>query len=537
VKNDEKTILEGGFFMSRAVREIRRELQAVVELLKVAAYCRVSSNSEDQLHSYAAQIKYYTEYIGQNPLWTLADIYCDEAVSGTKTDNREDLIRLVSDARRGKIDRVFVKNISRFARNTYDSLSLTRLLKSIGVSVYFEEQDLDTAEMDDEFLLTMQSEAAQNESLTISQNLRWSYKRRMEKGEFFGTIPAYGYKLAADQTLVVHEPEAVIVRRIFAMYLSGMGKQAIANMLNDQGVPRRYGYRKWYAHAVDYILNNERVVGDALLQKHFTTGFPFRYVQNRGQAMQYYVENSHQPIISREDFEAVKRLQISRRLDVKKSKQNGGHALTGKLICPNCGHRFRRMMINGIAYWQCSYHASGRQACGGVRYPEESLHDAFTLLIHKLAANREQILSPLISQLTRMVQRHGGTHAKIYEIDMQLAAQSEHNLIIAAHHAKGWFDAAEFAAKTGAVNQKVNALRAQRRKLLAEDENDALLDKLTELDNLLSLAEPQADFDAELFGQTVTQIVAVSSTEVQFTLRGDLTLIETITRTERRKNA
>jgi DNA invertase Pin-like site-specific DNA recombinase len=522
--------------MPRAVREIRREVSPIAALLKVAAYCRVSSDSEDQLHSSAAQIKYYTEHIGRNPLWTLADIYADEGLSGLKTDKREDLMRLVADAKKGKIDRVLVKSVSRFCRNTYDSLSLTRLLKSLGVSVYFEEQDIDTAEMDDEFLLAIQSEAAQNESLTISDNMRWSYKRRMEKGEFFGTVPAYGYRLAG-QTLEIYEPETAIVRRIFAMYLSGMGKQAIAKQLNSEGVPRRYGYERWHSHTVDYILNNERAVGDALLQKSYTTEFPFRSIKNRGQQPQYYVENSHPPIISREDFEAAQRLQQTRRRDGVYAKPKGEHPLTGVILCPDCGHRFRRIIINDFHYWECGYHVTGSRDCQTIRYSEESIQEAFVMLIHKLSANRENILTPLISQLTHIQQRHSGIRTKIYEIDTEIAELNEQNLTIAAHHAKGWFDAAEFAAKTGAVNQKVSALRARRRKLLAEDENDARLDELTGLNNVLALAEPGADFDGSLFGQTVTRITAVSPTEARFIMKGGLELTEAICRTERRKTA
>ena len=190
--------------------------------LRVAAYCRVSSDSTDQLHSYAAQIKYYTETIGQHPDWVLADSYADEGLSGVKIDKREDLQRLVADCRKGKVDRVLVKAVSRFARNVYDSLALTRLLKSYGASVYFEEQEIDTAEMTDEFLLTMRSVAAQGESMTISNNMRWHYREKMESGDFVGTVPAYGYRLV-NRTLEIYEPEAQVVRRIFVLYLSGMG--------------------------------------------------------------------------------------------------------------------------------------------------------------------------------------------------------------------------------------------------------------------------------------------------------------------------
>jgi DNA invertase Pin-like site-specific DNA recombinase len=500
----------------------------------VAAYCRVSSDSEDQLHSYAAQIKYYTETIGQNPLWTLADIYCDEAASGMKTDKRDDLKRLVADARRGKLDRVLCKSVSRFCRNTYDSLALARLLKSYGVSVYFEEQDIDTGTMSDEFIYTMQSMAAQGESITISQNMRWHYRDVMESGEFVGTIPAYGYKLV-DGALEIYEPEAVIVRRIFAMYLTGMGKQAIASTLNSEGVPRRYGNTTWHKDTITYILQNERAVGDALLQKSFSTDeFPFRQVRNKGEKPQYYVENSHPAIISREDFEAAQELQARKRSDTYRTSN---HALTGKIRCPDCGRPFRRQIINDTAYWQCCYHASGKTKCGGHRYPEEAVYDAFLLLANKLITSREAILPPLIAGLERMQSRVSRTGNKVYEIDKQIAALNAKIHAFAKHRSGGLMDAADFAAQTGAVNREIETLRAERRKLLAEDETDELIDELRRLNSLLAQTELQIKFDSELFGQMVAGITAVSHSELCFKLHGGLELTETIDRTERRANA
>jgi len=190
-----------------------------------------------------------------------------------------------------------------------------------------------------------------------------------------------------------------VVRRIFAMYLSGMGKQTIANALNGEGVPRRYGNEKWHADTIRYILTNERYIGDALLQKKYTTDFPFQKKWNNGEVPQYYVENSHPAIISREDFDAAQPLQTGRRRD---GPTNGSHPLIGKLICPDCGHTFRRMVTNGAAYWQCCYHASGKAKCGGVRYPEEAIYDAFLLLVNKLITYREYILTPAIAGLERV---------------------------------------------------------------------------------------------------------------------------------------
>ncbi|MDR1591857.1 MAG: recombinase family protein, partial [Prevotellaceae bacterium] len=182
--------------------------------IRVAAYCRVSSNSEDQLHSYAAQIKYYTEYIGQHPDWVLVDIFADEGLTGQKTDKRDDLLRLVSECKKGKIDRIICKSVSRFARNTQDCLSLTRLLKSYGVSVFFEEQNLDTADMPDEFMLTVHGMQAQEESINHSKNMRWSYQKKMEKGDFNCCRAAYGYDWISG-SLEINEAEAAVVSRIF----------------------------------------------------------------------------------------------------------------------------------------------------------------------------------------------------------------------------------------------------------------------------------------------------------------------------------
>jgi DNA invertase Pin-like site-specific DNA recombinase len=518
------------------ITQIRRETPPVVPPLRVAAYCRVSSDSEDQLHSYAAQIKYYTEYIGQQSNWVLADIFADEAVSGMKTEKREDLKRLIADCRRGKIDRVLCKSVSRFCRNTYDSLALARQLKRYGVSIRFEEQDIDTGTMSDEFIYTMQSMAAQGESMTISQNMRWHYRDVMESGDFVGTIPAYGYRLAG-RTLEIYEPEAAVVRRIFSLYLSGYGKQSIANILNGEGVPRRYGNEKWYVDTISYIINNERVIGDALLQKSYSTDdFPFQTRRNRGEKPQYYVENSHPAIVSKADFEAAQRLQAERRRNAPGGVAQGGNPLTGKILCPDCGHPFRRMLVGGVAYRQCGYHASGRRKCGGVRFPEEAVHDAFTLLANKLVMHREAILSPMLDGLERMQNRTSVTQSKVYEVDRRIAALNEQIHTLTQHRSRGWLDAAGFAAKSGAVSQQISALRAERRKLLAEDENDGQIDELRGLDNTLALTDLQTGFDGRLFGRIVTSVTAVSPTALCFKLKGGLMLTETVQRRERRCN-
>ena len=229
-------------------------------ILRVAAYCRVSSDSGDQLHSFAAQVQHYTHFISNNERMELVDIYADEGISGTKTAKREDFNRLVADCKKGKIDRVLTKSVSRFARNTADSLLYARLLKDHGVSILFEKENIDTAYMSSEMLLALSGAQAQEESISISKNMRWSIERRMKNGTFIPSTTPYGYVLK-DREFHIVEQEAEIVRLIFMSYLSGMGKKAIADMLNEMNAPKRLGYDTWRINTVDYILSNERYNG------------------------------------------------------------------------------------------------------------------------------------------------------------------------------------------------------------------------------------------------------------------------------------
>ena len=354
------------------VIEITAEKKTAQETIRLAAYCRVSSDSEDQLHSFAAQIRYYKDYERKHPQYKLVDIYADEGITGTCMDKRDDLHRLIRDCKRGLIDRIIVKSVSRFARNTQELLSTIRFLKDIGVSVYFEEQGIDTDKLNSEMIVTFPGMAAQQESESISGNMRWSYKKRMESGEFNCCAPAYGFDLV-DGSLVINEAEAAVVRRIFSMYLQGYGKQAIANKLNEESVPRRHGIRTWYAFGIDYMLNNERYMGDALLQKKYTTDtLPFKKVKNRGERPKYYVENANPAIVSRETYAAVQELQKSRQKNMSGKKTS--YPLTGMLRCPDCGRTYRRQLVRGKAYWMCSGRASGATICFSQRMSESDVY-------------------------------------------------------------------------------------------------------------------------------------------------------------------
>ena len=243
------------------VKTLIPQKETEVKRIRVAAYCRVSTDSADQKDSFDAQVEYYTRFIGENPNWTLADIYADQGISGTSMANREEFNRMIADCRRGKIDRIFTKSVSRFARNTVDCLEMVRMLSAMGISVLFQKEQIDTAEMSSEFLLALTGVQAQDESVSISQNVKWGCKTRMKNGELVGSA-AYGYVLK-NGTLVINEEEAEVIRTIFRLYLSGMGKPKIADYLNENNIPYHGSVENWSLNTIDYILQNERCIMSA----------------------------------------------------------------------------------------------------------------------------------------------------------------------------------------------------------------------------------------------------------------------------------
>lgn len=509
--------------------------QQTVKIIRLAAYCRVSSDSEDQLHSFAAQIRYYTEYTQRNTGYRLVDIYADEGITGTSMEKRNEFHRLIRDCKKGLIDRIIVKSVSRFARNTEELLAALRMLSELGVSVYFEEQGIDTAIMNSEMIVTFPGMAAQQESVTISGNIRWSYKKRMESGEFNCQYPAYGFNLV-DGQLEINETEAVIVRRIFNLYLQGYGKQSIANILNDEGVCRRHNQKKWYTYTVSYILNNERYMGDALLQKSYTTeGLPFKKVRNKGERPQYYVENSNPAIVSRETYDAVQSLQKQRSKNIGRKKAD--YLLTGILRCPDCGRVFRRQIVKGKAYWICSGQSSGATDCTRIRVQEDEVYNSFQLVIMKLTDNREYLLGSLIKQIEEMQYRTSGSQERIKELDKEIADLSAQNLLIARLHTKGILNAADYAAQSADLENKITELRIERRKKLSEDEDDELLNDLKTLDQILKETETEQIFNDELFEQIVINITVKSNSELTFKLLGGIELTEEINEKGRCKTA
>lgn len=518
------------------ITEITPKIPKKAEKIRLAPYCRVSSDSADQMHSFATQIRYYSEYEKKNPQYQIVDIYADEGITGTEMEKRDEFNRLLRDCKRGKIDRIITKSVSRFARNTEELIATLRMLKEFGVSVYFEEQGIDTQQMNMEMIVTFPGMAAQQESETISGNLRWSIQKKMESGEYVCSHPPYGYVLVNKQ-MEICEPEAVIVRRIFKLYLQGMGVQQIADLLNEEGIPRpkRKGYKTWNKNSVLYILRNERYIGDALLEKKYTTEcLPYRQKKNNGERPQYYVENYCPPIIDKETFRAVQEMLASKR---KEQGEKRLYTLTKIMRCPDCGRAFRKQTVRGKTYWLCAQLASNASACKSRRVREEMVYEAFTAMTYKLKANRQALLEGLIQRLEFLQSRTSENIERIRQIDKEIADLSAKNLVVTRLHTSGVLGTAEFTVQTSEIGNKITELRIERRKKLTEDENDMLLDALKTLNETIKEYEPNGQFDDDLFEQIVEKILVDDSSKITFHLIGGLTLTEEIKKKGRCKTA
>ena len=492
--------------------------------LRVAAYCRVSSDSIDQLESYAAQLEYYDQLIRSTPSWELIDLYADEGLTGTKADTREDFQRLLQDCRKGLIDKVLVKSISRFARNTRDCLAAVRELKSLGVSVFFEAQNIDTGSMGGEMMLAYYGAQAQQESMSISNNMRWSYQRRMESGEFITCYAPYGYSLAGSNELLIYEPEAENVCFIFERYLAGDGVHMIANSLNQAGIPTRVEGSAWNAASIRFILKNEKYIGDSLLQKSYLTdGFPFERKPNRGEKTQYYVEHTHPAIIPKESYLRVQSL-MARKTQTAAPPEK--YAFSKKISCGKCGRLFKRRLSSGSAYWICYNHYENKDNCPTMPVAQDVLEQAFLRLHQKLRNNHQTILAPMLEQLSTLQQRSTMQQERLAEIDREVTNIGRQSMILHRLHGQGRMDAAFYYAQSQNLNQQVNILRRERRNLLENAEDESIEQTATLIDAIKNSPKQLDAFDPELFHSIVQKIIVPDQSKVQFELINGLVVTE-----------
>jgi DNA invertase Pin-like site-specific DNA recombinase len=506
------------------------------DVLRVAAYCRVSTALEEQESSYASQIRSYTELISQHEGWELVDIYADEAASGTKTDKREDFNRLLADCRKGKIDRVLVKSISRFSRNTKDCLAALRELMRLGVTVQFEKENIDTGTLTTELMVSVSGSLAQQESMSISQNIRMGYRRRMERGEFIASSPPYGYRNAGGGRLEIVPEEAEVIRWVFESYLNGQGIVTIAEEMNRRGVPKKHGEAAWIPYAVACWLRNEKYTGNTLCQKTFTTGFPYISVKNRGEVDQFYIENSHPAIISQEIFDKVQALRKKKKAPASAPSK---FPLTRKMICGKCGATFYRTVDrHGANNWVCSGHKDGNRngkgACPNLSVRERDIYTAFIRMYNKLRLHEGIILRPALDQMEALESAVQRENPAMLEVNRAIAQATEQNYKISKLRASGLLDADACAAKLAALDAQLTQLRAKRRRLLRNDDISEMADALRQTVETLHQGPEQMDeFDEELFNEMVEKITVDTDHVLRFRLRGGFDVAEPLWRETR----
>ena len=407
--------------------------------LRVAAYCRVSTDDEDQINSYNAQVAFYTDYICNNPKWCFAGIYADEGITGTLVSKRKRFQDMIKDCEKGKIDLILTKSVSRFARNTVDSLNYVRKLKSMNIGVFFEEQNINSLTTDSEMFIGLYSVIAQSESENISANVRWGIQQRMKNGTYAFRYNLLGYRKGEDGHPEIVPEEAEIIRRIFSMYLDGGSTNQIKDYLESNAILTKTGKSIWDKKVIRDILQNEKYTGDMLMQKTYRTDCLSKKIRkNNGELPKYLITNNHQAIIDRETFKLVQ-LEMARRSSKRKSsdrgltelgKYSGKYALSELLICGECGSPFRRRISNcrgeKKVYWRCLNRIEhGKQYCKkSVGIEESKLHEAICKSLSKLLPEKETVLDSIICTLNYAVT--GNTEAmNAYNIEVNIKQLQE----------------------------------------------------------------------------------------------------------------
>ena len=516
-------------------REIRK--------LRVAAYCRVSTELEQQQSSYDIQIEYYTRHIMQNPNWIFAGVFADDGRSATNTFRRDDFNQLMNQCMKGKVDMVITKSISRFARNTVDCISWVRKLKEKNVAVYFEKENLNTLDDSTEMILTILSSQAQEESRAISTNVKWGYARKFEKGESTGQR-SYGFRKAPTGEMCIVEEEAAVIRNMARWFLDGDSLERIKHRLEDAGIETTTGKKIWSTGTIYNILINEKIMGDVLLQKTFTADYlTKRRVKNSGQQKQYYVKNHHEAIIPKTVYYKIQE-EIARRSSLKKDGTRKGktaqgvysskYALTGIMVCNECGAHYRRTTWakNGkkVIVWRCINRLEhGTKRCHeSPTLKEEVIQEAIMGKLHSLSIDQEEenFLNGVKEDILRVAKVVGGacTEEEIDKTIEELRDQLMDYVGMAAreHGGENWY-----SDRMRKLGLQISELKRRRESIR---EQEKIRDEYEYLDQEISriLGETGgtsgAEFDNIFIRQIVREIRVVSNDRLQIQLRTGMML-------------
>ncbi len=413
----------------QTINPLTRIPKTAVTKRRVAAYARVSTDSEEQLTSYEAQIDYYTNYINRNQEWEFVKVYTDEGISATNTKHRDGFNQMVADALAGRIDLIVTKSVSRFARNTVDSLTTVRELKAHGVEVYFEKENIYTFDGKGELLITIMSSLAQEESRSISENVTWGQRKRFADGKVSLPYKQFlGYKKGEDGLPEIVPEEAVIVRRIYSLFMGGKTDSTIANILTAEGIPTPSGKDVWRKSTIQSILTNEKYKGSAILQKCFTVDFLTKKMKvNEGEVPQYYVEHSHEAIIPPDEWEAVQ-AEIERRKSLGKL-YSGQSVFATRIVCEDCGSFYgQKVWHSNSKYrrsiWRCNHKFNGTQQCSTPTLDETDIKNRFIKVFNSTLKHKKKIIANCL-EAKKLIADCTEINARIEDLEQELTVVGE----------------------------------------------------------------------------------------------------------------
>lgn len=498
---------------------------------RVAAYARVSTNSDEQKTSYEAQVSYYTDYIREKSDWEFVRVYADRGITGTSTKKREQFNDMIEEALAGKIDLIITKSVSRFARNTVDSLTTIRLLKEHGVEVYFEEQNIYTLDSKGELLLTIMSSLAQEESRNISENVTWGQRKRFADGKVSMPYKHFlGYRKGENGEPEVVPEEAEIVRRIYGLFLKGQTPYGIKTIFEAEGIPTPAGKKTWQTATILSILTNEKYKGDALLQKTFCTDFLTKKMKvNEGEVPQYYVENSHPAIVTDEVFNMVQE-EIERRRQAGR-QHNGTSCFAGRIFCGCCGEMYGSKVWHSTdkyrrVIWQCNAKFKDGHHCGTPHLTEAEIQQRFLKAFNRLLDERTFILedtAAIMEQLTATAD----LEAKAENLREEMDVVSELIRQAIEQNASMTMDQAEFEQRYQSLSERFQRAADQLKGIEAECARRA--HKRSELEtfikNLHSREMPIEEFDAMLWMSMVKRVMVEVDGSMRFTFANEMEVI------------
>ena len=492
---------------------------------KVAAYARVSTDHEEQQSSYEAQLDYYTNFIRNHDGWEFVNVYADEGITGTSTKHREGFKQMVADALAGKIDLIVTKSVSRFARNTVDSLTTIRQLKENGTECYFEKENIWTFDSKGELLITIMSSLAQEESRSISENCTWGQRKRMADGKVSVPFSRFlGYDRGENGELVVNPEQAEIVKRIYTEVLQGATPHTIAAGLTADGIRSPGGKDRWNPKTVQSILQNEKYKGDALLQKCFTEDFlTKKQVVNRGVLPQYYVEDDHEAIIDPETFDLVQQEMIRRRKTG--SRYSGVDIFASRLVCGECGSYYgAKVWHSNSKYrrviYQCNHKYHEGNSCNTPHLTEDEIKQGFVVALNRLLEGKATVISNLESLSSVLLDTSEmETTAVKLKAEMELVQEMIQKAI--AENARIALDQKEYKARFDELSQRFDTLEKQHNEL--ERQIADRVSRRAAMYQFIGVLKKQKDliteFDPSLWGALLDHATIYGKDDIRFTFK------------------